>query len=252
MSQSQQFTDSIQTLHEVVKKALWVAKKARSNYFLFLELAIDAYRDLRLHLVMEGWTWKKCTVTALTGGSAGSGVIDFPEEFEDFIKIGVPVNGELWTLTRRDSIITTTTISGISETQDSDVGEGVEVANWIDQELYTKGGQNLRGYYTIDWDNRRIFVNGLDSSVTEVILIYKSSGVMINATTWIPNKYIPALIAKILYAQTQYDNNFPASRRQELYYNMQQEEIKLRNLESPTLDEFMDAVYSTYHLTPKR
>jgi hypothetical protein len=240
MSQSQQYTDGIQTIMEVVKKALWAAKKARSNYFLFLELAIDAYRELRLHAVTEGKTWRKCTPDSMN-------CIDFPAEFEDFIGIYVPIDGELWPLTRRDGIITTTTLSGVIETQDSTVGEGVDIQHEI---IQNQGGQNLKGYYTIDWDNRRIFLN--HSTATEVILLYKTSGTMINTTTWIPNKYIPCMIAKILFAFVQYDDNVNPNRRQELLFNMQQEEIRLRNLESPTLEEFMDAIYSTYYPTPKR
>jgi hypothetical protein len=247
MSQVQQYTDALQTIKEVVKKALWAAKKPRSKFFLFLELAIDAYRDLRLHLVMEGKTWKKCTVTTFTGGDAGTGTIDFPAEFEDFLSIGVPIDGELWTLTRRDSIIQTTSLSGVIEVQSSTVGEGV--GNNTD---YDYGGQNTRGYYAIDWENRRIFLNGLDTDITEVILFYKTSGTMINTTTYIPNKYIPAMIAKILFAFVQYDDNVNPNRRQELLFNMQQEEMKLRNLEAPTLNELMDAVYSTYYGTAKR
>jgi hypothetical protein len=247
MSQTQQHTDGIQTIKEVVKKTLWDAKKPRSNFFLFLELAIDAYRELRLHAVTEGKMWKKCTVTTFSGGATDTGYIDFPEEFEDFIGVYVPIDGELWSLTRRDSIIQTTSLTGIIETQDSTKGEGVDVLH----APYTdSGGQNMRGYYAIDWDNRRIFLNGID--VTEVVLLYKSSGVGINTTTWIPNKYIPCMIAKILFAFVQYDDNISSSRRQELLFNMQQEEIKLRNLESPTLDEFMDVIYSTYYGTPKR
>ena len=247
MSQSQVTTDGTQTIKEVVKKALWAAKKARSNYFLFLELAIDAYRELRLHAVTEGKTWRKCTVTAFSGGATGTGYVSFPEEFEDFIGIYVPIDGEMWPLTRRDGIITTTTLSGAIETQDSDVGEGVSIEHEI---IQNQGGQNLQGYYTIDWDNQRIFVNHL--TATEVILLYKTSGVGINTTTWVPNKYIPCMIAKMLYAFVQYDDNVNPNRRMELEANMNREEIKLRNLESPTLEEFMDAIYSTYYLTPKR
>lgn len=243
MSESQLYTDGLQTLKEVVKKALFQSKKAKSNFALFFELAIDGYRYLNLHAVNEGKEWKKLTPDSIN-------CVDFPADFEDFIGIYEPLQGELWPLTRNDSIVTTTTLSGITETQSSTAGEGVSIVNPIDQGAYVAGGVNPRGYYTIDWNNQRIFLNNIQA--TEVVLLYKCSGARISDTTYVPNKYIPYLIAYILYEFTKYDDLFPMNRRQELLQTLRTERVELSDLESPTLDEFLDAIRSTYYGVAKR
>lgn len=243
MSHTQLYTDGLQTLKEVVKKALFQSKKAKSNYFLFFELAIDGYRYLNLHAVNEGKEWKKLVPDSI-------GCVDFPTDFEDFIGIYEPLNGELWPLTRNDSIVTTTTLSGITETQSSAAGEGVDIVNPIEQGAYVAGGVNPRGYYTIDWNNQRIFTNNIQA--TTVVLLYKSSGTRITDTTYVPNKYIPYLIAFILYEYCKYDDNFAMNRRQELLQTLRTERVELADLESPSLDEFLDAIRSTYYGTTKR
>lgn len=240
---SQVYTEGVQTLKEVVKKALQKAKKPRSYHKPFFEMAIDVYRQLRLHNVLEGKTWAK-----LTPGSLKTA--DFPPDFENFLGLYVPVNGELFPLTRKDSIITTTSLDGVIEVLDSEVGEGVDVSSPVGDGFYVKGGVNMQGYYAMDWGRRRIHFRNL--SVDEVILFYVSSGSMTTSQTWVPNKYIPALIAGIVYEYYMYDDRYPQPRRQELLQQYNTEIIKLADLEGPSLEEYMDAVRSTYYATPKR
>lgn len=243
MSESQLYVSGLQTLKEVVKKALFQSKKNRTNYWLFFELAIDGYRFMNLHAINEGREWKKLTPDSIN-------CVDFPVDFEDFIGIYEPIDGELWPLTRNDSIVMTTTMSGITETQDSTKEEGASILNPLEQGAYVAGGTNPRGYYYVDWNNRRIFLNNI--TATEVVLLYKCSGTRVSDTTYVPNKYIPFLIAFILYEFTKYDDSFSMSRRQELLITLRDERINLASLESPTMDEYLDAIRSTYYSTAKR
>jgi hypothetical protein len=240
---AQLYTDGLQTLKEVVQKALAQARKPRSYFTPFLEQAIDGYRQLRLHHVQEGKTWAKLTVGTLDTAY-------FPPDFEDFIGLYVPISGELFPLTRKDSIITTTSLSGVIEVLDATKGEGVDVNNPVNSGLYAKGGINMEGYYAIEWDKRRFHFRNL--TVTEVILMYKTSGTMIGSTTWIPNRYIPALIAYLVYEYYKLDNKIPESHVARYLSQYNTEIIKLADLESPSLDEYMDAIRSTYYGTPRR
>lgn len=239
----QTFTDGLQTLKEVVKKALAQCRRPRSYYSPFYELAIDGYRTLRLHHVQEGRTSSKRIPGSLD-------TVDFPPDFEDFIGVYVNISGEMFSLTRKDSIVTTTSLSGVIEVLDPTKGEGVNINNPVGVGPYVKGGINLEGYYVIEWDKRRIHFRNITAA--EVILVYRTSGTMISGATWVPNRYIPALIAYIVYEYFKYDDKYPQSRRQELLSQYNAEIIKLADLESPSLEEYMDAIRGTYYATPRR
>jgi len=233
----------MQTLQEVVKKAIMQAKVSRINHWYFLEYAIDGLRYLNLHVINDGREWKKLTIDSTNRA-------DFPADFEDFIGLYEPISGELWPLTRNDSIVPTTTLSGLTETLDSTQEEGVDITNPLDNGAYVKGGVNIRGYYTIDWINSKFIFNG--TTATTMVLLYKTSGTYISATTYVYNKYIPFLIAYILYEHAKFDDSYPLSRRQELEATLNTQRNELGRLESPTLDEFLDAIRNTYYGTARR
>ena len=233
-------TEGVVTLNAIVKNALWQAKRPSSDKARFYEFAYRGYRELRLHHVQEGVKLSKLTPDAIN-------CIDFPEDMIDFVGIGVHVNGKLSLLTRNDDIIITTTLVGAVETQDNDSGEDVDIYDSNTDGYYAKGGVNYDGYYKVDWENRRIMLNSVTR--TEVVLAYVSSGTNATGETYIPVKYEPALIAYIMWQDSRYDDKRIAIAQ---YYETQY--IKeIQNLdEGPTLQEYLDVLYSTYTLLPSR
>ena len=233
-------TEGVVTLNAIVKNALWQAKRPSSDKARFYEFAYRGYRELRLHHVQEGVKLSKLTPDAIN-------CIDFPEDMIDFVGIGVHVNGKLSLLTRNDDIIITTTLVGAVETQDNDSGEDVDIYDSNTDGYYAKGGVNYDGYYKVDWENRRIMLNSVTR--TEVVLAYVSSGTNATGDTYIPVKYEPALIAYIMWQDSRYDDKRIAIAQ---YYETQY--IKeIQNLdEGPTLQEYLDVLYSTYTLLPSR
>jgi len=154
---------SIQLLRDVVKKALWQAKRPKTDKMRFLEFAIDGLREMRLYHVREGIKVQKSTPDSIN-------TVDFPEDMEDYVAVGIPINGELWTLTRRDTIITTTTTVDEAETLDSTDGEGVAIDDSQPLTFAGRGGMNVHGYYYADWENRRFVIN----SNSRTCLLYTS------------------------------------------------------------------------------
>lgn len=233
-------TEGVVTLKAIVKNALWQAKRPTSDHARFYELAYRGYRELRLHHVREGVKLSKLTPDSIN-------CVDFPEDMIDFVGIGVPVNGKLSLLTRDDDIIITTTLVGSVETQDNDAGEDVDIYDSTTDGYYAKGGINYDGYYKIDWENRRIMLNSVTR--TEVILAYVSSGVNATGETYVPVKYEPALIAYIIWQDSRFDDKRIAIAQ---YYETQYVK-EIQNLdEGPTLQEYLDVLYSTYTLLPSR
>ena len=233
-------TEGLVTLKSIVQSALWQGKRDKGNYFRFFELAVDGLRELRLHHVKEG-----VKLTKVTPGLLNE--VDFPEDMIDFIAIGVPVDGKFVSFTRDNDIILTTTLDGLIETQDEDVGEGVNVSDKISYGLNARGGVNLDGYYNIDYQNRRILLNS--TTRTDVVLAYSSSGVSVSGETYVPVKYKGALLAWIIWQDARYDEK---KLKLSEYYELQYNKEVLRLDEGYTIDEYLDALMSTYTMLPKR
>jgi len=233
---------ALQTLRGIVKRALWQGRRPPEDKMRFLEWAIDGYRKLGLHTIKENIKFVKKTPNDIN-------VITFPNDCEQYIDLYVPVGGELWSLTRNQKIITTTTQEE-AESQDSDDGEGVDIVDAQLEGFAARGGTNIHGYYNVREDQRRIYCNKL--SRTEVILAYVSTGV--NDTEdqfYIPKKYIPAITAYIMWQDIMY---IPGQelRAREYERTFLNEEHELKILDMPNLDQIHDELLRLTYGTIRR
>ena len=233
-------TEGVVTLKAIVQSALWQAKRPKSDYRRFFEFAYRGYRELRLHHVQEGTRFAKLTASSIN-------TIGFPEDMVDFVGIGVPFNGKIDWLTRNDDIVITTTLVGAIETQDSVEGEGVDIPVPCIYDLHAKGGVNLDGYYKIDWENRRIFLNS--NLRTTFVLAYRSSGTNVTGETYVPVKFDSVLIAWIVWQDARYDTQKLTIAP---YYEQQYKNELVMLDEGPTIEEYLDTMYSTYTMLPQR
>lgn len=232
--------DAIINIEDLVKYSLWVTKRPQSERMRFLELLIWGYRELCLRHVPDGIRMVKKTPSSIN-------TVSFPDDLEEFLAIGEPVDGKFVPYTRNDDIIITVT-GTVTETQDSTDGEGVDINDAVALGYAGRGGVNTLGYYTIDNENRRIFLNS--TTRTEVLLIYKSSNVLLSGTTYIPKKYVQALMAWLLWKDLEAnDDRIGVIERREMAYNRRVDEIKTREV---SIDELMDEIYSTYTMLPRR
>ena len=239
------FSDGTQAIDVVIKKILRQGKKFLPDltYDLVNEGLVDAYRMLRLTTISSGTKVSKHTPSDIN-------TIDMPSDCEKVLFVAVPVSGELSFLSRRDTIITTTTQSGGVETLDSDDGEGVSVLDDMWGAYSVRGGSNNDGYYTVEHDNRRIKVNS--NSRTEVLLGYVTSGISSTEDIEIPNKYIDVLTATILYKESCYDPTLPMNTKAYIKQMYHEARYEIKKLEMASLTDFAHAIYRTYYPTPKR
>ena len=233
-------TNGLISVKQIVQKALWKAKRTEDQYYLFYECVCDGVRELRLHHVKEGLKLVKLTQSAI-------GTVDFPSDFVSFRAIGVPVNGEFHWLTMKDDMVITTTLVSQVETQDSEDGEGVDILDNTTAGFYAKGGVNVDGYYRIDWDGRRIFLNS--TTRTEVVLAYISSGIELSEETYVPVKYEGALIAWAIWQEARYDEKRLQVAQ---YYEQQYRNEVIQMGDDYTIEEYLDAWISTYSMLPSR
>ena len=237
------YTLGLITLENLVEETLAITERPDSDYKKFFQIAIRGYTDLRIHVVKEGKKQSVLTVSDINK-------VDFPNDFVDFVSIGVVDGGKIWKLSpNNDFILTTTEVLGL-ETQDSDAGEGVTIPNESVSGYYARGGSNTKGYYQIEWDKRRI---GL-INVTEdtVILTYETSGISLDGTTYIPVKYILALQSFIKWWSIALDDSKPLSQREDAKRTYLMMKNQLRKSEGATLEEYEEALLKTFYPLAKR
>lgn len=223
------------TLDQIVQETMLTLPESQSSdreYDRFLNFAVNGLRHLRMTTTKDGKTIVKITPNSLNRFS-------FPDDMEEFIWLGVPVNGTLWLLTKRGDMIPTKTVSGLEETQDSDYGEGVLLPVSQYNTFTSQGGVNLEGYYTLDYENREIVIN--NNRKTELFLAYETSGIVIGSTTNVPAKYVEAIKAWIFWKDVEYDRTFPENKKDsyEMRFNRRKTDILI--LEGPALWEIYDA-----------
>ncbi len=219
----------VTTFKEIISEALLRGHRDKSDYELFKKLAINAYRELRL--------------TNLTGvanhikiGMDSLGFVHLPDDYIEFVNIGIAVNGQLFTFTRNDLIIVTTTLANGVVTQDSLQGEGIQIEEGAVWGHGAKGGKN-QYYYTLDEDNRQIYVSGFPKQTVQ--LTYISSGIHLDSQTLINVKYKEAIISHVFYDDALYND----PKLAQIYWvNYMKQFNMIKMLSMPSVDEWADAI----------
>jgi hypothetical protein len=233
-------TPGVRTLKQIVKDIHLEGGYGIDNWKLFGQFAINAIRDLNM---FHTKTFKIAKVFV----NIETNTVDWPDDYIGFCYIGIPVNGQLVTLTKNNRLITTTTLINGQETLDPDQGEGVLPLEGQLTGYGTTGGKNDY-YYSEDEFNRRFILVG--ANPLNILLGYISSGVS-DKDTLIPIRYKMCIIN---YVRWNMKLREPVDMRQADYFKdlYEQECNKLRSFEDPTLDEIYDALLSEYSGTYTR
>ena len=223
-------SNAITEIGKYVDKYVLKRKLQQEDYFIYLQHACDCFRKINTR-------HSNTVVTAKVSVSA-LGIIEMPSDMIGFGLLAVPINGELWTFTKKGRKVMTTTTTDSVEGQDSDMGEGVDVKD--DRFMGISGRGGLNPYYmNIDWDARRIFCDGFKSDTA--VLQYSSSGLVVNGTTYMPVQCEPVIDAYIDW-QKEINSTRSANMLQILkgYYDDNLQELRLINF-LPSRDEIEDA-----------
>jgi len=185
------YTDALIDIETVVTRFLLKYKKSTEDFVSYTELACGCVRDFSLYHSGEAVT-AKVSVTA-------NKLIEMPDDMIGFVDLCYPIQGRWWSFSRQDDIVNTTTFTGLVEGRDSDFEEGVDIKHALSTGYGAKGGVNTYNYM-IDWDARRIYVDGLDSET--VVLKYVSSGVTVAGTIYVPDFMTPVIDSYLLWRET--------------------------------------------------
>lgn len=234
---------ALYTIDQVVQEAMNSYPELQledKQYDRFLAFVVRGIRHLRLYVTKDGKKIVKVTPNLINR-------VPFPVDMEEFIGLGVPVNGKIYWLTRNNEIVTTTTVSGIDESLDSDKGEGVVLETIQANTWASVGGVNLQGYYTLDYEKEELVINANRSS--DLLLAYVSSGISNTDVSYIPSKYVEALIDWIAWKDIQKDRSVPETTKLSYKKSFDDSCRNIIKSESNSLWEIMDAWRSKSILT---
>lgn len=192
--------------------------------------------------------------------------ISYPMDMVDYEMLSIPINGRLWTLTRDNKIISTRSLESCGVVSaDSNNGEGVstvEDSTLNDADYYNgflqtatsyglDGGQNFNYFKPDDTLRKFTFDN---TSRTKVCLTYRTTGIVKNATTFVPVVAINALKAYVDFMLEKRKPDYTYNKlvsEETRFYSLCDEMISLTR-GKVRLEELADALYKTYRQTPKR
>jgi len=242
-----------------------VEEVTTKNYQRYLQMGINCYLyELKL---TSSPTIKTVNLTV-----ADNGTIDFPDDYIDYVVIGVCLNGHIWTLTRNDSLclyrgedcpVELSEAMQLSQDQTQEqlsllvpfgyyFGGGFRGGQYVGELYSLGGGWNGKGYYRIDTEKRRIAFSKVAPG-TEIILEYSATGINCDGSMEVPFQAVPAIIAYIHWKRIEYNDKYPSheKERKRREYIVQFQALKHYNLMF-TVDEYLDAKYRTIKMTPKR
>lgn len=238
-------TSGLGQLKHTVKEFLMLHDLPQTKYKKMYQIAINGLRELHLFHLHKVNTVKRTP--------SDLGIINYPS---DYIKlVGIYFyggNGELFPATEKRNIVNTKTLNDGVETNNSSVGEGVNIPTG--EEYYfdygTNGGKNDYYYYN-DEQNRRFIVNGLP--ITTMFIKYVSSGVSLTDDP----VYYPIEAKASLIAYMRWQNSISEKGGNKSYVPMYEQnyyrEVRiLRTLNLPTSDELAGMIYESITRTPRR
>lgn len=262
-------TAGVVTLRYVVMSVLnRMEDYTMRKYKYLMQIAIEGFTELSL------WHLENLEVVYLTMNAAKA--VYLPEDFVDYTKIGVPINGKLRVLTKHDRILLPreyfgSFIGGVfvpdenfgEAVGNTDADDTVDAASLVFFSDHFRGGQYVGGlygmpggvddaYYRIDLENRMIVFSG-SVPRSQIVLEYISSGVKTDGSTMIPREAVPALRTYLLWQSVENDSRTPLNEKERRKRNHDEEVFALRNFQNTfTIDEYKRMCWSTYRQTIKR
>lgn len=232
---------AVTEIGKIVDKYIFKYKLSQDDYFTYLQHACDCYRKISLKHSNKVVT-EKIAVSSL-------GIIEMPTDMVGFCGLFIPINGELWSFTKKGRKVMTTTTTGGVEGQNSAMGEGVDVLDNNYLGLGGRGGVNSY-YMNIDWTARRIFCDGFKSDTA--VLQYTSSGLTVGGSTYVSQECEPVMDAYMNWKKEQINTrSLSMLRTLEEYYKEELQEMRIFNF-MPSRDEIADAWDSSSTQSPQR
>lgn len=245
------------TLSYVIKSVMNRLKEYNTkNYEYYMQLAVEGLKELNIYDNAKNIEVAYLTMDAMN-------TVALPVDFIDYSKIGIVINGQVWTLTVNEKIALPRLekcgekIGNIAAGSPNDTYEGYVWADHFKDGqyvggLYGVGGGFNMAYYRVDESKRRIIFNG-SVPKGEIVLEYISSGIKKRGGTMIREIFIEPLRRWVLWQRVEHDNRVPLAEKDRKERQFYEAVEKTRGFENSfTADEYRDMLYSTTYQAPKR
>lgn len=231
------------TANQIVDEALLsVGDSERRRYGEAVMYFHRGYRDFNLfhnEAVTERWE----PITPVQ-------TVDLPEDFMRLLWVGVSINGELFSFTRSNRIISPVD-SPLDEELNEERGETEGIVR-NPTSGYGAKGINDEYYYTLDLERRRLILKAPASTIakhsnrSEVLIGYVGHGVRQMDNTYIYADAANMLIAFIEWKLTEAKaGSVPAYLIEMKKQNYIESQRMYEVLNMPSIDELYDAIYET-------
>jgi len=183
--------------------------------------------------------------------------INLPDELMEFLSIGIPVAGEMFTFTLANGIVAPLD-DPLDEALDADIGEEDELMRSLPFS-YGTNALNDEYYFRYDEDGRRIILKKAamdlyaNADRAEILVRYISTGVSDFDHTMVPGTAYNMLTAYVEWKlvsslPTVYDARYREEKHREYLHEVE----KFQLLDMPTIDELYDVIFETSAQTPRR
>lgn len=186
--------------------------------------------------------------------------ISVPNDYIDYLKVGVPVQGKLKIATEDKSILLPRKFQDGKDVGNLDATNANPSVFFSDHfrngkfvgGIYGAAGGKNTVYFRYDHELRQIrFIRDVPRS--EVVLEYISSGVTLSGGTNIPRECVLPLQAYVFWNLAEYDSRVPGNIKERRKQNYLEEEQKMRSfINTPTAQGYRDALYKSVRQSPKR
>lgn len=232
----------------------------------YLQLAIMAYRELkfRAHTNVE--------VAYITPNAVMNAPL--PKDYAYYTKVGINYGGTILNLSVNQDIVIENRFdecgdqysSALSDltSADADVcladrfnGGFYYAPHWRNGqyvgEMYGAGGGfNDLGYFKVNPELNLIQFSP-EVPRTEIVLEYASDASSVNGATLVPTIVVNTIVDYVFWMIAKYDNSVPLSVKNDKWGNYNGEFQKYKELIlAPKIEEYQDAMYSSFKSTVKR
>jgi hypothetical protein len=230
-----------------------IGQSNKKNWRRFGQLAIDCIVDELNARVADHVAVHEAEINSAF-------TVPLPDDFIDYTKIAVVMNGLIWTLGRNDKIALTQEAE-VCSCDVSDIINGVVNEPPVDGYYFSDspgaikhfgygGGFNLR-HYRFDRAKREVRFDGLLPGM-KVYIEYQSTG--LDMTTGVVQRiYLPTIKAYMNWKRVENEDTVPMGEKNRkflTYHNLKTNlNVKLRPFR---MDEFLDDLYSRQSQTVER
>lgn len=227
-------SSALATIKEVSDGILFKSGLPESKGAMIDQLTRDGYRELNLVVLEEG---RRMELVSMDSNL----IVYFPDDLIKVNDVFVPMDGQVWSLTRNTKIPKITVTQNGAEVVPDGWGDAGNIPSGEGVFFETGGGRNTEGYYDVDQSKRRIIFRNVNRS--EVLLDYNSTGISKTYETYVPVEAKLALESFVMRELASF-GVIPVNQFSLFEKRFSDEKAKLRMLDF-NFTAFSDAVYET-------